>query len=499
MDDGIVQEVEAAIRRAFGASLPKTSVVTPRCCVALSGGADSMCLAWAMVRVFENNAWSLDDLHLVHVDHGLRGDSHDQALELADIVRRHLGKTLVVKRWEGPKPTTCLQERAREARYDLLWAYCAAEDVPYLLTGHHGDDSLETLLMRLERVDAPGPGPGGRTRIMRGFKGLGGIHPARATPFGYVLRPLLGFTKQRLQETLKHNGIPWLEDPSNATTVYERNRLRNAMGFRLDEDGLRALNKGLNLIRRGDAALDRMVDFVLRYHFHPKMIFDRNAGGESLGIAWAVLDHGKALMYDAGRLEDSGRSEIFCRILDALPRWFLGEGACESGGAPRRRYPPRGRSYEDAWSRFLEHKAFTWQGLYLIPHGEGWHIFRDPGACPTVRPPSPWVDGIHWDHRFVVVPDHEDYKTWRLGPLTQSGWQKVKDSAPWQGWLRQFYCHTTSAVEGEQVGGTPSTSLGDLGSMPGPALYTLPSLFDPRGNPVPVRLGGIRGHGVTTK
>ena len=88
-----------------------------------------------------------------------------------------------------------MQERAREARYDLMAAYCHAHDIPALVTAHHLDDQAETFLMRLKRGS--------------GLDGLAAIPEESVWSGIAVLRPLLDMPKARLAATLDRGGS-WL-------------------------------------------------------------------------------------------------------------------------------------------------------------------------------------------------------------------------------------------------------------------------------------------------
>ena len=180
----------------------------PALAAAVSGGADSRALAllaasWAAARG--------GALTALVVDHGLAEGS----AETADRTARWLaarGIASVGLRWEGERPATGVQAAARAARYRLLGEWCAANGVLHLLTGHQREDQAETLLLRL----AAGSG----------MDGLAAMAPVQETPWGRVLRPLLGVPASRLRATLGARGEGWIDDPANADPVFARARLR---------------------------------------------------------------------------------------------------------------------------------------------------------------------------------------------------------------------------------------------------------------------------------
>lgn len=180
--------------------------------VAVSGGADSLALALLARCYADNHGLQMSALT---VDHGLRSNSADEAQWVHDLLaaRGISHETLV---WNHDSvPHTKIQERARNARYDLLGQWCQANGVGTLLTAHHQDDQIETFFMRLAHQS--------------GLKGLSSMRAARAMSFGRLVRPLLSISKTRLIETLEAFECVWCDDPSNANNTFERVRLRNAL------------------------------------------------------------------------------------------------------------------------------------------------------------------------------------------------------------------------------------------------------------------------------
>ncbi len=177
--------------------------------VALSGGPDSVALlalaaAWARGRAAPR-------LFSATVDHGLRSASAAEAEACASVAAR-LGVPHQVLMWSGPKPAAGLQEAAREARYDLLAAHARAVGATHLATAHHADDQAETVLMRL----CAGSGIGGLGGMRQTFRHCGVVH----------VRPLLGLRKAALTAHCAAQGLPVVDDPSNADPRFARARLR---------------------------------------------------------------------------------------------------------------------------------------------------------------------------------------------------------------------------------------------------------------------------------
>ncbi len=168
--------------------------------VAVSGGPDSVALA-----DLAGDCWP-GQVAVATVDHGLRPDSSDEA---AMVARWCAGRGLPHSVLAPEQPITgSIQAEARAVRYALLDRWADAEGIDWLLTAHHADDQLETLLMRLNRAS--------------GLAGMAGVRGRR----GRVLRPLLAVRKRDLLAYAKARGLPFVSDPSNADARFDRARLR---------------------------------------------------------------------------------------------------------------------------------------------------------------------------------------------------------------------------------------------------------------------------------
>ncbi len=176
-------------------------------CVALSGGVDSTALLAALAASRSKPA----RLRALHVDHGLRPASREWAQHCRSLARRLQVPLKIlnakVERGRGES----LEAVAREARYRLLAS--ALEPGEALLTAHHCDDQLETVLLQLFRGS--------------GLPGLAGM-PALA-PFakGWLVRPLLSRSRAELEAWAREHELPWVDDDSNADAQLDRNYLRS--------------------------------------------------------------------------------------------------------------------------------------------------------------------------------------------------------------------------------------------------------------------------------
>lgn len=168
---------------------------------AVSGGADSVALLFAMYLLREKLGIRLEAAHFNHKLRGAESD-RDEAFVRAlcdryDIVL-HVGTGEVIAGKKG------LEAAARDARYGF---FSALEGK--IATAHTADDNAETVLMRLVRGT--------------GLKGLGGISPVRDK----LIRPMLLVTRQQVMEFLDEYHLSFVEDSSNETDAFLRNRLRH--------------------------------------------------------------------------------------------------------------------------------------------------------------------------------------------------------------------------------------------------------------------------------
>ncbi|MEQ8767607.1 MAG: tRNA lysidine(34) synthetase TilS [Planctomycetota bacterium] len=182
--------------------------------VAVSGGADSLFLLEVM-RVLAHERRDPAPC-VLHVDHGVRGVSSKADARFVESRSRSLGlscrsRTLV---WRGPVS----EDRLRRARYHALSELAEEAGIRWISLGHHQDDQLETLLLRLLRGT--------------GLTGLRGIPRQRPLARGSdvtIIRPLLEVTGVAIREWLRARDIPFREDASNRDTRFSRNAIRHEL------------------------------------------------------------------------------------------------------------------------------------------------------------------------------------------------------------------------------------------------------------------------------
>ncbi|MCQ8240412.1 tRNA lysidine(34) synthetase TilS [Rhizosaccharibacter radicis] len=326
--------------------------------VAVSGGADSLCLALLASR------WRPGGVIALVVDHGLRPES---AAEAALTLRRLATLRIPARLLSiaGLPLGPALASRARDARYAALASACREAGIVDLMLGHHENDQLETVLMRLDAAS--------------GLGGLAGM-PALAERLGLrLVRPLLGVPPERLRATLRHEGVAWVEDPSNRDPRAERTRARARLGA---DPALRQQIAS----RAAEARALRFRESIRSAEFLAGHASLRPEGYALLAAgAWPASVLGALIVTVAGRRYPVASG--------ALERLGAGLRACTLGGV---RLLPAGRAGRDA-------------GLE-----EGWMMVREAGAVAGPVPAGSGVTGsgvagpgvagpgVVWDHRFEL-------------------------------------------------------------------------------------------------
>jgi tRNA(Ile)-lysidine synthase len=197
-------------------------LVGRRALLAVSGGPDSVALLRLAARWRVEEPGSGTSFHVATVDHGLRPESRAEA-ETVGQWAAGLGLPHRILTWQGDKPKSRLQERARAARYGLLSAHAGALGADYLLTAHHADDQAETILFRLLRGS--------------GLAGLAGMSSEIMLGNIVLYRPLLSYSKQSLVAYCEACAQAYFRDPSNENSAFIRTQLREILPL-LNEAGL---------------------------------------------------------------------------------------------------------------------------------------------------------------------------------------------------------------------------------------------------------------------
>jgi tRNA(Ile)-lysidine synthase len=275
---------------------------SPFLAVAVSGGPDSLALALLADRWARERGGYVCALT---VDHRLRAESGAEARTVqAWLSAREIRHEILA--WTGEKPKTGIQEAARTARYRLLAGWCHEHGCLNLLTAHHGDDQIETHLIRRRAHSGPG--------------GLAGMSAIRELAGCRLLRPLLGVARARLQTFLEIERQPFLTDPSNRDPAFERSRLRGSDGTRSAAINMPHMAAAIRELGGLRAAREREVNIALArlVHLHPAgfaVLDPAILGSVSRAVVEPALS---ALVSTIGGLLYPCRRERIARLCDVL-------------------------------------------------------------------------------------------------------------------------------------------------------------------------------------
>jgi tRNA(Ile)-lysidine synthase len=177
--------------------------------VAVSGGADSVCLLHVMRELAPQ--WNLR-LHVLHLNHKLRGTESDGDAEFVRSLASGLDLPATIRQADVASVPGNLEQAARRARLEFFRDCMASGEIQRIALGHTRNDQAETVLFRFLRGAATA--------------GLSGIRPV--TEAG-IVRPLLHVDRWETEAYLRDHGIPWRQDSSNADPRFARNRIRHQL------------------------------------------------------------------------------------------------------------------------------------------------------------------------------------------------------------------------------------------------------------------------------
>lgn len=179
--------------------------------VAVSGGADSVCLLKAMLSFREKMGI---EVLVANMDHSLRGAESKRDSEFVKFLSKEEGLRFIFKKVNAltGKKGLSTEEKAREKRYSFLLKAAKKEGCSTIATGHTMDDQAETVLMRMMYGSS--------------LSGLTGIPPVREAGGVKIIRPLIRTERKDVESFLKRNSCKHVNDASNKDLKFQRNLVR---------------------------------------------------------------------------------------------------------------------------------------------------------------------------------------------------------------------------------------------------------------------------------
>jgi tRNA(Ile)-lysidine synthase len=350
---------------------------SPVFAVAVSGGADSLALTFLLHHWVKERGGKLIALH---VDHGLRPSSRQEALLVQGWLEAK-GIDVRLLFWYPTIPVRGVQEKARDARYALLKCFCKSNHVLHLFLAHHLDDQRETYFYRLSKKSGPD-----------GLAGMSAIEEQEDVRF---LRPLLKFSKEELKTVLGDH--PFITDPSNTNPAFWRGQFRTT-----PQD---------------------LVDPPLKQLGEDRTNTEQ-ALSKALGQYTFLRDQGYATL----------RQDFTTHLPKHIQRRLVERLLTTIGG---HKYPVRSSITQGLLDRLNSGGVMTAGGCLIIPHQANYLIMREWARIQDQRILET-DDPFLWDNRFLITPKIQN-KDITCKALGEKGWVQVKHKLPTQPHPHHFY------------------------------------------------------------
>jgi tRNA(Ile)-lysidine synthase len=292
-----------------------------RVAVAVSGGADSVCLLYVLREVAAR--WGLG-LSVVHVNHNLRGAESEGDARFVRALAAELGLPFTQHDLDLSASPGNLEQAARDARLDFFHRHLAGGLATRVALGHTRSDQAETVLFRFLRGS--------------GTTGLAAIRPV--TRRG-IVRPLIETDRREIVSFLRDRGIPWREDSSNATLDFARNRIRHQLLPQLTREWNPALTEtlahmaDLSLAEEAywQAEMDRLADLHLTRRDGGVLMSAATLAALPLAVGRRLIRHAIQL---AGGPRQAGDFRHIAAVLELAAR-ARGTGRAQLPGLEVRR------------------------------------------------------------------------------------------------------------------------------------------------------------------
>lgn len=231
-----------------------------RIVIGCSTGPDSMALLDMLLKI--RNKYNLSII-VAHVNHNVRKESFEEAEFIKEYCEENnlVCESMIIENYGDDN----FHNEARNIRYNFFENLVHKYEANYLMTAHHGDDLVETILMRIVR--------GSNLSGYLGFKSVVNMDGY------YIVRPLIYYTKAELEEYDRENNVKYYIDSSNSKDKYTRNRYRKyVLPFLKEEEKdvhlkfLKFSNTLLEANKFIDKARDRALNRVME---NDKLLIDK--------------------------------------------------------------------------------------------------------------------------------------------------------------------------------------------------------------------------------
>ena len=259
------RQFDAIIKDVFGnGPAGMDSAGDAKVLLAVSGGIDSMCMADLAL-----HSSAVLDFAVAHCNFHLRGEESDSDTAFVREWCAGNGVAIHVADFDTAGFASAnglsIEMAARELRYRWFGQLCIEYGYAGVLVAHNANDNAETLLLNLLRGT--------------GLRGLAGMGTVSAIPYAcssasgqgagipaiggpLLCRPLLGFTRKRIEGYMRRRGLSFREDSTNVDTAYRRNRIRNdvfPLFERINPSFIRTFNREMEYFSQADGLLQELL------------------------------------------------------------------------------------------------------------------------------------------------------------------------------------------------------------------------------------------------
>jgi tRNA(Ile)-lysidine synthase len=361
--------------------------------LALSGGADSLCLFYCLLKCQRQLAFSF---HVAHVNHGWRQESQFEAIELEKLCQKYQipfhYRTLDPTLFKGN-----LEEACREERYRFFKELTNIYLFQGILLGHQADDQAETILKRL----------------------LEGAHwstLSALTPLSYreemrLLRPFLAISKKMIRAWLEKQQVVPFEDYTNEDPRFLRARMRQTLIPLLSQEFGKEIQRPLTLIGEEiqelktyfDAKLDPLLAQIVKGPWGPYLDLTHCLPSSPLELKYLIRKFCKN--------EGINLSRPSLELATQLLQNNLANRSLVSGN--RQIWIDRQKIFIPYLQFIFEYSIDLLTGTHVIGN---WKVDVMPISVPVA--PTNWQEG--WKGHFMVSLPAKDLREYRLGPSSPS-------------------------------------------------------------------------------
>lgn len=388
--------------------------------LAYSGGVDSEVLAFGLSQFARKHPEF--NYQLVYVHHGLSDNAEAWAQHCLERGLYYDLPVTVERVVVNRGPRLSLEAEARKVRYQAIERHLSANDV--LLTAHHEDDQLETILLALKR----GQGP----------KGLAAMGQVQALAQGKQLRPLLDISREQIEAYAKQQGLVHIEDESNQDDKYDRNFLRLEIIPRLKSRWpsiATTASRSAALCAEQQATLDLQVSerlplWLTQAPYHTQSVFKLDGFAEQSADWQALLLRGFIESQGFALPSKVQLKQIITQLLNAKDdaKVHIRVGECEI-----RRFANQVYLF-----KYQTHKRYTQSVSWTLPQHDFISLLQG-NSTELVVSPAGLANGEQI--RLIVTEQ---------GPRVRLPWPDEVVSVRYQ-LAGQFRCHPHSRGKGREL------------------------------------------------